>query len=226
MPPALYLYLRCHGCRRQAGGRRSPCAAVTNTAPPLLLPSLFPPPPSSPVIREEEPESVLGRERGARGSGLGVSIPLWTCQGWRCSLRKPGPRTSPVPSCPKPKPFSGRDPGIRLPRCPAAQPWGVQEENVSLGNQAAEVERSWTVAKTERSPGRGPAFSSGSGVDLPAGAGAYLSPEPFSARRLWESEFGACCTGVLVPDPVPQSPPNPEGRVAFAGGPRYWGGHC
>lgn len=104
----------------RAGVRRSPCAAVTNTSPPLLLPlSLFSYLP--PVIKERRSQSQFweGEERPEVLAPASPS-PLWTCQDWVHSLGTQGPLTQPVPSRPKPKPFSGP-----RPRHPAAQPWGV-----------------------------------------------------------------------------------------------------
>lgn len=58
---------------------------------------------------------------------------------------------------------------------------------MSLGNQAAEVERSWPVAKQSVPLGVGLPSPRALVWTCPLGPGLYLSPEPFSARRLWES---------------------------------------
>lgn len=92
MPPELYLYLRrCHRCQRHRLESGGPHVPLSLTLTPPLLPSLSFLSYLLPLFnRKKEPESVLGRVRGARGSGLGDSIPLWTCQGRMCSLWKPG----------------------------------------------------------------------------------------------------------------------------------------
>ena len=95
----------------QAGVRRSPCAAVTNTAPPPL-------PPPSPFL----PSLVIRRRRqrqfwegvGARWSG--PQLPHLPYGPVKTGGAAPGtPESFYLPSAPKPRPFSGQDPGVRLP---------------------------------------------------------------------------------------------------------------
>ena len=113
MPPELYLYLRrCHGCQRhrlESGGPHVPLS-LTQPLLPLPPPSPFLP---SPVIRRRN-QSQFWEGVGARGPGPQLlHLPYGPAKTGGAAPGTPG--SFYLPSTPKPKPFSGQDPGVPLP---------------------------------------------------------------------------------------------------------------
>lgn len=112
----------------QAGVRRSPCAAVTNTASPASpqsLPSYL-------------PLSLEGGTRVSSGKRPGPEL-LYLLYG-PAKTGDAAPRTPGSSYLAYTLSSQAKALFWAKPRRPAAQPWGMSEENVSLGNQA-EVER-------------------------------------------------------------------------------------